>query len=212
MGAISFVVVSTPRSGTAYTAKLLNAIGVSCGHERYFDTDKQVIEDRSQEQFGDSSWLAAPFLKSLPLDTIILHQIRDPIKSINSLIYTKHLYLDLYENRYIAFINRHTPFPGRLTTQQQLAMFFWCYWHQLIEKNASGHRYFRYQVENIPIDLLMVLLSNHGDKISARENEISIPKDCNTRGTPLPFVTKDILTSEVISLATRYGYKSYNIL
>src|SRR5437870_668008 len=86
---IPFVVASTPRSGTGYIAQLLSALGVACGHEKYFNKKSQTYHVQTLE--GCSSWLSVPFLDRLPVQTVVLHQIRDPVRTINALIKTHNV-------------------------------------------------------------------------------------------------------------------------
>jgi hypothetical protein len=107
MSHISFVVASTPRSGTSYTALALNASHIYCGHEAYFDVESQTTTDDHRSDFGDSTWMAGTFISQLPQEKSILHQIGDPVKCINSMINTGHFLFSSSTNKYVNFIKRH---------------------------------------------------------------------------------------------------------
>jgi hypothetical protein len=210
MGHLAYVVVSTPRSATLYTARLLTALGLACGHEAYFTPKGQSFFDELHGSFGDSSWLAAPFLMSLPQETVIFHQIRDPVNTINSMIYTKHLSLtELKENPYVSFLRLHAGFANLSLSEEELACEFWCTWHQLIEKGCEGRRHLRYKIEDMSSELLRELVSFIPAKVSF--NNIihalaRVPEDCNTRGRPSGLITGDTLPLAVSELAAKYGY------
>lgn len=59
---LRFVVVSAPRSGTGYAAKVFSALGLQTGHEMAYHLS--AIVDGNfiwpEGQVGESSWLAAP--------------------------------------------------------------------------------------------------------------------------------------------------------
>ena len=75
-----FVVVGTGRSGTAYTARLLTAAGITTGHEEWWS----VSGWQRKGLVGDSSWFAAPHLRDF--DGFVFNQVRDPLAVVNSLI------------------------------------------------------------------------------------------------------------------------------
>jgi len=225
MSAISYVVVSTPRSGTLYTAKLFSALGLRCTHEQYFSARRRLLTDESQPLFGDSSWLAAPFLEALPRDTLILHQVRDPIRTINSLIHTgicSPSRLGEFEalgptpptaHPFGLFLWCHTSFPDMKVPEEELAILFWCYWHRLIERRGAGRRYFRYRLEDIGPDLLhelSVMITGQADRPMIEETWHTIPRDINTRGVAPQPVTQQTLPKEARQLASKYGFRSYS--
>ena len=82
---IKYVVVSSPRSGTGYTAEVLNRLGLNCGHETWFFPGRTLYQKHGEKFWGDSSWLAVPFLVKMPMGTLILHQLRNPIKTLDSM-------------------------------------------------------------------------------------------------------------------------------
>lgn len=90
----NFVIVAPPRSGTGYIAQVLNNLGVRTGHEDWFGPKGFVYDKRL---FGDSSWLAIPYLPQLTQKTRVYFQTRDPRKAIESL-------------HQVSFFNRNTSF------------------------------------------------------------------------------------------------------
>ena len=85
MSQIRYVVASLPRSGTKYISKVLTELGQNCGHEKHF-TGQSGVVDRpdAPDVWGEASWLAVPLLSKLPAGTVVFHQLRDPIKVLNS--------------------------------------------------------------------------------------------------------------------------------
>jgi hypothetical protein len=92
---IRYVVASLPRSGTKYISKVLTELGQNCGHERSFTCiggqgDRHTtaqgicIREDAPEVWGDASWLCVPLIEKLPPGTVVFHQLRDPIKVLNS--------------------------------------------------------------------------------------------------------------------------------
>lgn len=82
----AFVIVSTGRAGSKYTATLLTAAGVPCGHERFFTPSGYRRWPRWQYR-GDSSWLAVPYLERWSAARpVVVHQTRHPLAVIRSLV------------------------------------------------------------------------------------------------------------------------------
>ena len=82
---IKYIVVSSPRSGTGYTAEAFSRLGLNCGHEQSFFPGQYVYHKQGEKIWGDASWLAVPFLDKMPPGTLVLHQTRDPIKTLDSM-------------------------------------------------------------------------------------------------------------------------------
>src|SRR6266536_2441135 len=91
---IDFVITGTPRSGTSYIARILSYLGIECGHELVFNPwNFRYQEMRSNGKlWGESSWMAVPFLENIPSTTKVFHIVRNPIKTINSIIGTGHIH------------------------------------------------------------------------------------------------------------------------
>jgi hypothetical protein len=222
MGTLRYVVVSTPRSATSYTAQLLSAAGLRCSHERYFSPKRRLFTDASENLFGEASWLAAPFLTALPEDTLILHQVRDPVRTVNSLIHTRICDparlgcvtslkpVPTHANPFALFLWCHTPFPSIALSDTQLAIFFWCHWHRLIEQMSKGRPYLRYRVEDMSSRLLHDLSMKIAGsaKVSLIDEAMaSVSRDSNHRGIVPQVVTYNSLGDDARQLAVRYGYR-----
>jgi hypothetical protein len=85
MSQIRYVVAALPRSGTKYISTVLTKMGLACGHERHFRTGEGVVvQEDGPEIFGDASWMVVPYIHKLPPGTVVFHQLRNPLKVLNS--------------------------------------------------------------------------------------------------------------------------------
>lgn len=76
-----FLITGCGRSGTKYTALLLGAAGVRCGHEvACTPTGFQGFGDA----VGESSWFAAGYMDQMPDDVVVVHQVRHPESTVRS--------------------------------------------------------------------------------------------------------------------------------
>jgi hypothetical protein len=96
-----FLITGCGRSGTAWAASLFTALGYPCGHEEAFSRDRDGPLTESE-----ASWLAVPYLDSLPEGTPVLRIMRDPYKVVQSIIAKGFLSRD---DDYDKFVARHRP-------------------------------------------------------------------------------------------------------
>jgi hypothetical protein len=185
-------------------------MGLACGHERYFTPTRSGCSDASLQLLGDASWLAVPFLRELPSDTVILHQVRDPVRTINSMLHTKHF--APIDDPYRQFMTRHTKGIDQNWSQERTAMFFWRYWTGVIEETAGARKYLRYRIDDLTPGLLgdvtEIITSGRGvDSRLIAEALTSVPKDYNRRGSPIGWINRQNLCPKVRDLAIKYGYQ-----
>ena len=189
---LRFLIASTPRSGTGYIKRLLCDLGVPCTHERYFTCSSQRYLTESNH--GESSWLAVPYLERLPPSTLVFHQVRNPVTTINSLKLT-HPYQS--EGRDMPFLREHFK-PSSHDPEIE----FWHEWHRRIEPFAT----LRYRVEEIPI---REILSMIGEERSDEQIKIAlagVPRNFKTSGSvPQRIAWKD-MPGHVQETYIRYGY------
>ena len=145
---IAFVITGSPRSGTAYVARLLSNLGLYCGHEECFNpwNIKYEAECLNDNVWGDCSWMAVPFVPDLPPATKVFHLVRDPVKTINSIIATGQLD---WPSDYQRFIAEHmwgdaSYWPSETMSEAQR---FWVRWNQLMEESGRVTR--RIRVEKV---------------------------------------------------------------
>lgn len=191
--AIPFVIASTPRSATKYMANLLTEIGVPCVHEQYFDVDRQLYFPADNR--GCVSWLSVPFLDRLPESTVLLHQVKNPVDTINSLIDTHNIRLG--EGPNLPFLRKHFSFAG-----DNPEIEFWFEWHQRIDRYC----HWTYRVEDTSIyEVLCALGWIVPSSIVERALRL-IPTNLNTYGSVPQYIGWNDLPEHVRHLAHRYGY------
>ena len=223
---IKYIVVSSPRSGTGYTAKVLSRLGLNCGHETQFFPGRAVYHKPGEKFWGDSSWLAAPFLDKMPPGTLILHQLRDPIKTLDSMSARRQLRGNTTpggqgpRGEYTKFLKVYfDDWESRESQHDRLAR-FWVEWNLKIEKQESNPnlQYLRYKIEDIDEELLLSIASLIGAPTPAPD-QLQSALHTNTRTnhrlgkanriTPWAeeFLRADSEIAErVRSLSERYGY------
>jgi len=64
---------------------VLTKLGQNCAHEGHMSYNKyETAWDDGPNVWGDASWMVVPYIESLPSGTVVLHQLRDPLKVLNS--------------------------------------------------------------------------------------------------------------------------------
>lgn len=191
-------------SGTAYFSALCQANGIECSHETYFTQHGPRLRNprRKLGTTGDVSWLAPPFLPDGNM--IILHQVRNPLKVVNSIhrIGFFQPNPEPWRRPYLDIARRHFNFSD---DPLQTAMRFYVEWNEMCEALTTK----RYRVEDLEserhrianwIGVNLDNLATVSTKTNAREAQVD------------ETVTLDILSSypEYTSfqeIAVRYGYQ-----
>ncbi len=224
---IAYIVASTPRSGTGYAAKVFSAMGMRCGHEKAFSPGpKKYSRPGKPCIWGDASWLATPFLSRCPKTTVVLHQLRDPVKSLDSMLARRQIRGKMKPGQkaprgaYTNFLKKHVDnWESDESTQERLVR-FWVEWHTLIEESASssGLRYFRYKVEDINKDLLLSIADQVGATVSSEQvgealrvstrvnHHAGKAKRINPWAAKHLNSNKNAMTERLLSLSAGYGY------
>ena len=158
---LRFIICGTARSGTGYTAKVFEKLGIPCGHEEIFGYQYTKSE---RQLIGESSWLALPSLPELPEDIVLLHQTRHPLKVIRSNIRKGLLLVDpkikQVRNVYGRFALRNLGLPKH-SAGFHAYLLYWIQWNLMLEGMAETRPYFRYRVEDL-----------HGDNLALWEKII----------------------------------------
>lgn len=213
---ISYVVVSTPRSGTGYIAQALSRLGLCCGHESCFRPDGQSYWQRAGS-VGDASWLAVPFIDRLPPGTVVLHQTRDPVRAINSINSGARYFREWPQTRedylasdpYRRFILDHTGSWTWPDGETERGAHFWHNWHRWIEAAAARRddlRYLRYRLEDLDEELLGRVRGLILGEAPIPEAIPDVPRDYNHRDAVRESVSRGGLPAGAAELAERYGY------
>lgn len=174
-------ITGCPKSGTHFTAKLLQSCGLKIGHE---------ITDAD----GIVSW----YNKGVPYenDCIFLHQVRNPLDTISSIRYISR--------QSFGEMHRTISFPGPIDILEH-SMYAWYHWNLFTEKDCV----FTYQLENIEeifdiLDLFGVpyekINVNSIPRIGQTEHKL------NDITWDKLFYTNKNLTEQIIELAERYEY------
>jgi hypothetical protein len=182
---IRYIVAALPRSGTKYIAKVLTELGQECGHEKSFSCSMGgtgvVDVPSAPDVWGDASWLSVPLIHQLPPGTVVFHQVRDPLKVLNSNLppggdsyfrtwdENAGLKEDPLYNKpipYKRFIWEHTRdwvWPGGVAEEAESSeeierlIHFWVNWNLWIEfatLKRSDLVYVRYKLEDMSANLL----------------------------------------------------------
>ncbi len=187
MSSIRYVIASLPRSGTKYISKVLTKLGLKCAHEGHMRFNKCRLEwDDEPGIWGDSSWMTVPYIGFLPPGTVVFHQLRDPIKVLNSNLppggdsyfrtWDEHagLATDPFYNKPIKwkrFIWEQTQdwiWPDKIAEgpespeEIERLIHWWLNWNLWIEYSATRRSdlvYVRYKLEDMDADLLQNIAS-----------------------------------------------------
>lgn len=110
-------IVGVGRHGSGYAAAMLNAAGVDCGHESWWNPLRRAGDH--VDHLVDSSWCAVPDLLTTKFSGPIILMVREPIRTVTSLAHAPDWgpYLDL----------RHRLVPPA-ETLLDFAVDTWCRW------------------------------------------------------------------------------------
>lgn len=193
-----FVVVGTGRSGTKYTAELLTALGIPCGHERVY-TRHDVKKQWGLR--GDASWLAVPHLDRFK--GVVLHQVRDPLAVVRSFVgigfFTRE------NNRFTEYAKGFFEFTGDPVIDAMR-------WYVELNERCERHATFRYRVEDFPeaLDGVLDALGTEVDAERRRAAFALVPPNTNTRprsGLGLADLPRGEHLDRLIAIGERYGYR-----
>jgi hypothetical protein len=134
---------------------------------------------------GESSWLAVPYLASLPQGTIVLHQVRDPISVVRSLVRIK--LFQRPRSPYTAFAEEFCEVL-RQGSPLDRSIHYWLEWNRMAEQARllPNVRYFRYRLEDIDESLVEEILLAIGFKCDREQIQEALrtqPSDYNSRGS-----------------------------
>jgi len=217
------VVTGTGRCGTGYISQVLNSVGVKCSHEDIFApyhtpegpiipeglvTDDE-IRDRMRTRLNnawwgwqaESSWMAVPYLDLPEMEKMtIVHLVRDPKKTIDSMIRTGGFTEETGE-LFWQFQIKHLPELLETDDLLERAGLFYTRWNARIEPYAT----LRWRVED-DVRLLLDRL-----EIPYEGYELFSDTTYNSRGgfaTDVDLETlPEPLCGELRDMTERYGYE-----
>lgn len=230
-----FVVTGCPRSGTLFTAEALSRLGHRCGHEQVFNAFV-TAEFSFGSAEGDVSWLAAPFLHRLPEGSLVLHQLRDPLAVVTSLLGQRFLQtrphplmLLRYRLQYhrirvarpitnpvfIRFADRHCPGIFDFDDEPTRCAYFWSEWTERVARAETlpDVSYRRFRIEDLDGPTLLDLCHQLGGTQTLDEVE-KVRAELGTtthRARQVDRITLDRITDRsvrdrLVEVAGRFGY------
>lgn len=214
------VVTGYGRSGSQYLAAVLTACGFRCTHERIYnhDIDPQhpdlpTLKHRWSNTDIEVSWLAAPFLHTINhADTIVWHQLRDPVKSLTC--WAQHRLLSIDDNA-ARFVHKVLPDCANGSDMER-AITYLIQWTELIENSLKYIPHMEYQVEQLTPGLLTWMLKYSGHNVNEEVIATAMQQTSKDKGTcgygthveiPWEKVTQIKGGKELSEMAQRYGYR-----
>lgn len=209
-----FVTTGCLHSDLDLPARVFTALGVPCGHEEIFHTaafERGGTLFWPQTAAGDASWYAAPVLGKLPESSVVMHQVRDPLSTIQDMMASRFFELDTPSRDFAG------DFIPELRTDEGFVpcMRFWLEWNRMIE--AAGDYddliYSRYRVEDFDgqgAAEQLALIGLQRDIGNARRAVEAVRGDRLRKQVTLTWNDlPDIeLTAELKETAERYGYRT----
>ena len=208
-----FVLTGCARSGLSFTSQSLTALGAPCGHEAVLNLESFK---RSGTLFwpsrlaGDASWLAAPVLGKLPESSVIFHQVRHPLATVQGL-YSSGFFQEPSARR--SFVQDFLP-ETKLGGPLVKCMRFWLEWNRMTEGAADYddliyHRFLAEEFEGDRVSEIVALLGLTRDRSTVQRVLASVsgkgqPRDL--RGTDWDRLPAGNLRDELMAAAERYGY------
>ena len=200
------VIVGCGRSGTSYTARLLQVLGLDVGHQKLgMDgiVDSSLVPDTDECRTSIDNLTPRTIKKG----NTVLHQVRHPLKTIASArTFTKQSWV---------YIARHSPVDLKAPKNLRAAQ-YWFHWNEMAEKAAS----WTYQLERIPT-IFEEFCERVGIRADRRKLDL-VPTDMNStvrsprrrrvvrKAKLKPLDWDDIhekgLRDKIRALAAHYGY------
>lgn len=149
--ALSFVILSSGRVGSAYVAQVLRDNGIWCGHELYCESRginwAEYMWDLFPFYQGESSWMALPMLHSPMFKPARkLHLVRDPLLCIPS--HTTAGLFRLPDSEPTKFALTHCPEVAEIHDNPELQQIvFYLRWNRRIEE-VTAKNYRRHRIED----------------------------------------------------------------
>lgn len=122
-----FIVTGIGRSGTGYVATVLTKLGLNCGHEAVHGPQGPRIWHRPP--WGDSSWLAMPYLDQQTPGTVLRTVVRDPRRWIGSWM-ASHPDNNAQVKPYTDFLQEHTGYWHDNSSLLERSVRLWVNWNR----------------------------------------------------------------------------------
>ena len=192
---MNLLITGSGRCGTGYVARVLQSVGVHCGHEGVFGPAgwKHAQKVRGLWQ-ADSSWLAVPFLAHLD-DVTIVHLVRNPKDTIDSLVNCR-----LFEKRgfiYSQWLRKFLPSIDDYEKIEDKAAHLYLEWNARIEPYAD---IFHRVEDDIRLLLGELSIDYEGRDLFSDKKYNSVSGDSQVQLSELA------RAGDVMEMGERYGY------
>lgn len=212
----SFVISGCGRSGTMGMAQLLNNAGVPTSFEDFFrrvmlpnDVARYQTWLETAGVAGEVSGLSPPYLKWLPEEILVMHQVRNPVAVVASLMGLRNLHPGSHWLANIRFNFRYLPEMKHSDEPLVLCLKYWLGWNSLIEPRAT----YRYCIENVSrVRVLQKIFEQMGVKetVPLRQvlNQYETTYNSHKRDTSVSWrrIPEGPLKDAVLTKAISYGY------
>lgn len=192
---IKYLFTGTGRCGSVFAARLMNLIGIPCGHESIFTVEgitgakarlkrrKAIVQSnvyahslsKNHEMFVDSliaesSYMAAPFLADEVFKgTTVFHLIRHPEEYVQSLAnYLNFLKNPYPVNEYEVFKFKHVPELGGKMPHYDRCALYYIRWNQMIAMHTPDYVFKTEEIEKKLLDIFLY------------KKTVNLPKNVNT--------------------------------
>ncbi len=214
---IRAVVTGCPHSGTRYMAKVLAEARIPVLHETLINCSQALLRPNYFDIQAEVSWFAPGWFHKFPDDIMILHQVRDPIEVMNSLIARCVLQPSKSVNTYWLYeVSKSLGFQHIYDMSMPArAMLFWYHWNKIIENfGLPGNRYYhRYRIEYFSFSVtraasyVLAWFPQCFDRFLLHMAMNKVPRDFpRVTDEKLVSITWSMLPDKVRGLAERYGY------
>lgn len=229
---LKFIVTGCGRSGSVYMSRILNDVGIPCGHESIFNQEKEnhVLQrfygympptiskcsdnhgwvDLSKLQ-ADSSYMAVPYLNYKDVKNVpIIHIVRNPFAVISSFVLDLE-YFKLKENntfndgKWEEWIFSHTPELNLTTDPVERACLYYISWNERIEKCKNDRPYWFQKVEGSFCDKFFEFLGIPPMEVGFKNKRINSKKQRN-RDLTADNILNSSIRDKFLEIVSHYGY------
>lgn len=230
------IVTGTGRCGTVFMANALTSMGWPCGHEAVFgigglDKAREITRGNSKPEnsnisrseeilsegmdlVGDSSYMAAPFLREF--DATVIHIVRNPILVVSSMTgeffrnFSQPFPTDLEDRpdhlAYEEFMYKHVPELGEDMPQLDRACLFYMRWNEIIE--SSGKVDLFHRIEDSTERIKKLFLFKGYCYANKRCNSLS----SSSRKWRISNINNGTIRKGMKDIMKRYGYEEPALL
>ena len=197
------LVTGTPRSGTTYTSAWLTSLGMKLEddwhHPKLHGTSSWIFAFEDKHNIGPARTGGGKFRH-------VLHQVRDPLKSITALCTEP-----LHDKRYLTFLQRHINVTSSYNDWNWKAITtlkFWVDWHQYL----NDMKFPTYQIEQVRAEDMFRMAGLESIYNASKADKEKVSKDHNKRSHRSGFSWQDLysldpeLAAKAWDLAHYFNY------